>query len=73
MCKTILIQDSWYPWEEYGGFPWEEYGGFPWEEKVPDPETLVYICDPVKFLVEMRLLVGNNKLYGSSIMRGGYE
>lgn len=32
--------------------------------EVPDLTSKIYCCEPVRFLSEVRLLVGNNKLYG---------
>eukprot|EP00768_Dysnectes_brevis_P006310 gnl/Dysnectes_brevis/4915_a6829_803.p1 GENE.gnl/Dysnectes_brevis/4915_a6829_803~~gnl/Dysnectes_brevis/4915_a6829_803.p1 ORF type:complete len:283 (+),score=-16.43 gnl/Dysnectes_brevis/4915_a6829_803:60-908(+) len=37
---------------------------------VPDSDTAIYICDPYEFAYELRLFVGNGKLYGQAHMRG---
>lgn len=37
----------------------EDYG-----VPIPSSETKIYCCDPVVFLSEVRLLIGNGKLYG---------
>ena len=39
---------------------------------IPDPETLIYMSNVVTFLCEYRLLIGDNKLYGSGFMQGIY-
>lgn len=37
---------------------------------VPADSTVVYTCEPVQFLSEVRLLVGNERVYGVGLMRG---
>ena len=36
----------------------------------PADSTDVYTCDPVRFLSEVRLLVGNGRVYGVGYMKG---
>ena len=36
--------------------------------KIPDNNSLVYSCKPIKILSEVRLLIGNGKIYGHSHM-----
>ena len=38
--------------------------------EIPNTNQMVYSCEPVEFISEIRLLIGNNKLYGHGYMSG---